>query len=390
MSACPLPFQSLAATNACPTAHEVAVVQHQIDNLELKRPALLRLLAQAQSLLHNLDTEIDTLKPILAPVRRLPLEIIGEIFLMVSPNPKTRPGNYQRALTSLILVCKSWRDAAYLTPRLWCDIRVKMDTPSLSFDSLGQWIRRAGKVPKVLEISLSNCGGVNYGTGAYICAGSRCLFSDPILATLLTQSVGTWFSVTLNCPTSICLRNFALTLINATKQPGSRWDCVRSFTVVANSWPRWMTDRHRRIPSDFSFIPTSVTDLDLQLPSTPPGTHANSAWRLPLQIPPAVLDSLSTLKLVFGHDEIVVSSIFLALQHCERLEKLMIDFTTGTAELLEGMPDGMEYDGWSRMEASGVHLPRLQSLQLSGLGGVTVESSCWYILKMPRLVAVAR
>ncbi|TEB18391.1 hypothetical protein FA13DRAFT_1603436, partial [Coprinellus micaceus] len=58
-------------------------------------------------------------RPFFSPFQRLPLEILGEIFLMVLPTSKTRPSSYQKALTKLPLVCRSWHDAAFLTPRLW-------------------------------------------------------------------------------------------------------------------------------------------------------------------------------------------------------------------------------------------------------------------------------
>ncbi|KAJ3530396.1 hypothetical protein NMY22_g8587 [Coprinellus aureogranulatus] len=147
----------LAASNAPPSAQEAAFVQEQIEEVERRRSQLAQILAQTQSQLDGANAQLQTLKSIVSPIRRLPVEVLGEIFLMV-PASRYRPKNRQRSVARLSLVCKSWRNAANLTPRLWCDMWIQVDVPGISYESLAVWASRAGIIQKTLEISSARCG----------------------------------------------------------------------------------------------------------------------------------------------------------------------------------------------------------------------------------------
>ncbi|KAJ3545232.1 hypothetical protein NMY22_g2519 [Coprinellus aureogranulatus] len=135
-------YHPLTTNNA--TTHETAMRQQQVEGLEHQQRQLSELLALTQSQLQDITSQLHVLQPVISPVRRLPLEILGEIFKQVIPTSNTRPNSYQRALGKLPLVCKSWRDAAYHTPGLWCEIWVRADAPTLSYEHLNVWVRRAG------------------------------------------------------------------------------------------------------------------------------------------------------------------------------------------------------------------------------------------------------
>lgn len=379
----PPSYHSLTTTNAVPTSHEATVVQQQVEDLERQHRQLSELLAHTQSRIQEVTNQLGLLKPVLSSIRRLPLEILGEIFLRVIPTSKMRPSSYQKALTKLTLVCKSWRDAAYLTPRLWCNLWVRADAPSLSFEYLKAWTSRAGRIPKNLEISLSNCGGVSWkessstrrgGINTDLCAGTHCLFANRAFAKLLKQTPGVWNAVTLKPPTSNCLRKF----VSMMERTGptvdtAAWNYIQSFTLLASEWRRWLAQEglDHRLLSNLSFIPTSITSLHLSLPDV----GGKGVWDQDLHIPPAVLERLTSLELQFQAHEIESTlHLFSALGHCQSVHTLKIDFSNALVLWDEALEE---------FEQNGLVLPKLECLHFRQLRGESMWSL--HLLKMPIL-----
>ncbi|KAE9382690.1 hypothetical protein BT96DRAFT_772510, partial [Gymnopus androsaceus JB14] len=58
--------------------------------------------------------EISSLRNVLSPVRRVPLEILSEIFQL-----SCDPFDASRYIFTICTVCVAWRKAAHGTPRLW-------------------------------------------------------------------------------------------------------------------------------------------------------------------------------------------------------------------------------------------------------------------------------
>ncbi|KAJ6545047.1 hypothetical protein DFH09DRAFT_659085 [Mycena vulgaris] len=76
-------------------------------------------------------------------LRRLPSEILSEIFLHCS---RSQDGCTPRPFAA---VCSRWRDVALLTPRLWCNVylyETEIATPSLH-SLLSLQLERSGQVP---------------------------------------------------------------------------------------------------------------------------------------------------------------------------------------------------------------------------------------------------
>lgn len=101
--------------------------------------------------------EIASLRNVLAPVRRAPLEILSEIFEL-----SCLPGNgyyvKDRVLSLFVLsaVCAAWRKAAHATPRLWCKLCVVAEDHqhllSSDFVWVDDWITRCQSLPLDFEL----------------------------------------------------------------------------------------------------------------------------------------------------------------------------------------------------------------------------------------------
>ncbi|TEB40191.1 hypothetical protein FA13DRAFT_1808442 [Coprinellus micaceus] len=177
-----------------------------------------------------------------------------------------------------------------------------------------------------LENTSQADGGVSWPHGAIdtnLCAGSSCRFANPIFSTILKGAHGSWDSVTLNCSTPSCLRNLITLLQEDQPDLGSdsAWNSVKTFTLVAASWTRWVGPPHRRSLQDLTFIPTSVTSLSIRLPIMTPELQL---WDRPLHIQPTLLQGLTSLEVVSGASfterDVEAFVIFSALQPAKNLK----------------------------------------------------------------------
>ncbi|KXN82753.1 hypothetical protein AN958_02192 [Leucoagaricus sp. SymC.cos] len=86
-------------------------------------------------------------KSYLSPVRRLPAELLREIFMLHFQE-------HEACAWVLAAVCSSWRRIVLRTPRLWAKIRL-ITTPTSSPELVRLWIERSGQsVPLDIEIYL--------------------------------------------------------------------------------------------------------------------------------------------------------------------------------------------------------------------------------------------
>ncbi|KAF5391597.1 hypothetical protein D9757_002548 [Collybiopsis confluens] len=72
----------------------------------------------------QVQTDIEALQAVISPIRRLPLEILSEIFVECFPKIKfTRPSAHEPPLL-LAQICRRWRHVAISTPKIWSAILI--------------------------------------------------------------------------------------------------------------------------------------------------------------------------------------------------------------------------------------------------------------------------
>jgi hypothetical protein len=114
---------------------DIAHIQAILDELRLKRKSLRKFTVE-----HN---------AFLAPIRRLPAEILIEIFMLCmsydlsSFNPYRPPSLFGQ-------VCRGWRQVALSTQKLWSSITVTYYRPSSAKAKL--WISRASSAPLTIRL----------------------------------------------------------------------------------------------------------------------------------------------------------------------------------------------------------------------------------------------
>ncbi|KAJ7058471.1 hypothetical protein C8F01DRAFT_291722 [Mycena amicta] len=166
-------FASKLGTNYCPTDDEI----HEINALlEAPSAQLLEFDAKIAELQKSMDSliaqrsEVASFvaehKALLAPIRRLPMEVLQAIFVACLPEERHPAMVAEDAPILLTRICTTWRQVALATPRLYTRFHVDSAFPQQNdyypemtvhlfqwrLDTMKLWIARSKRLP--LSISL--------------------------------------------------------------------------------------------------------------------------------------------------------------------------------------------------------------------------------------------
>ncbi|KAJ6456468.1 hypothetical protein C8R45DRAFT_1034563 [Mycena sanguinolenta] len=173
------PFASHLGTNYCPKDNESAEIRALLTEPTCRLQRLDDEIAELQKAIDKLSEERNTLctyvdahKALISPVRRLPLDIIQEIFLACIPMHRNCVMSASEAPVLLGRICSSWRAISQAMPRLWARLHVVEpqrgrfgaahalinEKATRRLDIAKLWLERSGQCP--LSISLQS--GPNY------------------------------------------------------------------------------------------------------------------------------------------------------------------------------------------------------------------------------------
>lgn len=99
--------------NALPSQKEVTYTKNAIHELEMAIKDNLEIIEQAKVRINALKKEIQMRHAWIAPVRKLPTEILAEIFVYCSSLSRLAP-------VTIGQVCRFWRQVVLATPQAWC------------------------------------------------------------------------------------------------------------------------------------------------------------------------------------------------------------------------------------------------------------------------------
>ncbi|KAJ7584987.1 hypothetical protein C8J56DRAFT_949577 [Mycena floridula] len=176
-------FAHLFTTNESPSNDERQLIQRYLAGKETE----ISHLDDEKTKSIALD-ELAAYRALLSPLRRLPSEIIAEIFLHCLPRrPKATQRSSSMSLSfsqpqeAPMLLCtisQHWRDIALSTPALWIHLRYRDDTDRDDYDL---WLSRSG----ILPLNISIVTGNDYQS---LCSTARVL-------NILVPHLGRWKSV---------------------------------------------------------------------------------------------------------------------------------------------------------------------------------------------------
>ncbi|KAJ6504434.1 hypothetical protein DFH09DRAFT_290191 [Mycena vulgaris] len=172
------PFSPKLGTNYCPNDDEVVEIRALLVVPTLRLERLDNEIAVMRKALEKLTEERDGLnayvaghKALISPVRRLPLDIIQEIFTACMPTHRNCVMSAREAPVLLGRICGSWRTLSLATPHLWASLHLveaRRPFPSSNpqsyalfeakltqrLETAKVWLGRSGQCP--LSISLDS------------------------------------------------------------------------------------------------------------------------------------------------------------------------------------------------------------------------------------------
>ncbi|KAL0069438.1 hypothetical protein AAF712_003463 [Marasmius tenuissimus] len=153
------------ATNNEPSVMEQNEVRRLIDQPQTRirdiDAEISRLLAERDKLEHFVGAH----SRVLSPIRRLPADILSEIFILCLPTDHFPSRDLAEAPLLLTFVCHIWRNVALRTPRLWNAIHIFIPHPAIDvgtyyepwmqkrLEGIRNWLKQSGTLP--LHLSLS-------------------------------------------------------------------------------------------------------------------------------------------------------------------------------------------------------------------------------------------
>ncbi|KAJ7457869.1 hypothetical protein FB451DRAFT_1274441 [Mycena latifolia] len=169
------PFSSQLGTNYCPNDDEVTKIKLLLVEPSLRLERIDLELANIQITIDKLIEErnrigayVDAHRALISPFRRLPLDVIQEIFMACTPTHRNCVMSASEAPVLLGRICSSWRAISLSSPRLWARIHIVEPTlpwytsPDALFEQkvvqrleiAKTWLGRSGNCP--LSISLES------------------------------------------------------------------------------------------------------------------------------------------------------------------------------------------------------------------------------------------
>jgi len=188
-------YSSRLDTNYVPSDEEVIKIQGALSGPVSKFKGLDNEIKQLKKLIDECGKErrtlSDKIRPyqrLISPTRRLPVDLLQEIFLRCLPTDHCPPMHASYPPLSLTRVCSGWRSIALTTPWLWASIHITVphppppfipvhtaqaNNPVASAHALGiviqrasatkEWLERSGVCP--LDISLHSWGSIESSLG---------------------------------------------------------------------------------------------------------------------------------------------------------------------------------------------------------------------------------
>lgn len=285
-------------------------------------------------------------------LRRMPLEVLGQIFVRVLPTTHWILASGRSQLVKLMLVCKAWRFAALVNHSLWAQVALRSHCDvDVIHQKVIPWLARSGSIPKTVywiqhQVSSS---------------------FTPLIKLLTDGPEIRWVKLKLESDGPYFFRKAIDALDEATMLDPTRqhqWDAISGMSVEFTSpcavapsltssvvpemfmnFPRSLSSLIMLLPDQASFASTAQTE-DADLPYEP--NMQNGI----LKIPSANLQYLDIRCNWRG------THVLDLLQSCPRLISLKADFN-GKCPIYHPAGD---------LDRGRMIFPHLQSLTLNKVG----------------------
>ncbi|KAF4617216.1 hypothetical protein D9613_006233 [Agrocybe pediades] len=157
-------YAAVASNNDLPSDEIVNIAKEdvreshkELSRVEAEMQQLEERMERLKEEKKSIQRDLEFYSCILAPIRRLPFDMLEEIFLRCLSTDDTRPStltDIEEAPLLLMQVCRTWRQACLSCPRLWTSLRLEDD--DIRADSsqvedlcwrIQEWFSRSGQCP---------------------------------------------------------------------------------------------------------------------------------------------------------------------------------------------------------------------------------------------------
>ncbi|KAK7043198.1 hypothetical protein VNI00_008552 [Paramarasmius palmivorus] len=204
MSLPPSPFLSKLRTDFFASPAEEVEIHHLISTRRDRLQAIEDEIARLRAEQLELQTFVDEHLSLISPIRKVPIDVLREIFLQSMPEngfPACRALEAPLVFTG---VCRLWREGAISIPMLWNRIHIHLPAPTpdgqpitekfLTFlhlwrEGVMTWLGRSGTVPLVVSLR----GGLDWCS-----AQERVIEFHADVVLQLLECTSRWRSLSLN------------------------------------------------------------------------------------------------------------------------------------------------------------------------------------------------
>ncbi|KAJ7646526.1 hypothetical protein FB45DRAFT_890684 [Roridomyces roridus] len=156
------PFKAQLHTNFVPSDAECekirAVLAPRVVQLDLLHQRIRELSAERD----KLQAYVDSHAALISYPRRLPVDVVREIFVACPPTDRNAVMSAHEAPLLVSRICSSWRAIALTTPELWASLHISaifvLEDPERRIPAISQWLQRSGSCP--ISLSLAFMGRV--------------------------------------------------------------------------------------------------------------------------------------------------------------------------------------------------------------------------------------
>ncbi|KAJ6524734.1 hypothetical protein DFH09DRAFT_1286319 [Mycena vulgaris] len=159
------PFETILHTNVVPSDADCQRIRDFIAGPQRECAELTDEISRMQQLLNELTQKRDALDDFIAahltmvsPARRLPEDIIRDVFMACLPSHRNPFIISNDSPLLLCQICRDWRRLALSTPRLWAAVHVVVpDEPKAQVLAglLKDWLSRSGVLPLSISVVFS-------------------------------------------------------------------------------------------------------------------------------------------------------------------------------------------------------------------------------------------
>ncbi|KAL0568739.1 hypothetical protein V5O48_013248, partial [Marasmius crinis-equi] len=214
------PYPHILGTNHKPTTTESAAIHRFLEAPKAELFSIREKLAKLQARSDQLDLLINQHRALTSPMRRMPDDILREIFVRCLPIDALPARDLLEAPLLLTRICRFWREVVITTPALWNSIHILLPTVfrhdllddgfeglvERRFEGTKLWLERSGSLPLSIFFSANlecNCIPSLNATTEWLRANPIIAESMRRLMQLFLRYYFRWRRVTFHVPAPI-------------------------------------------------------------------------------------------------------------------------------------------------------------------------------------------